>query len=313
MTLSVREEDEREVREGELRCGSCGRSFPIVRGVVDFLDPADEALRREIEGWHALAGPLGDGLVATMAALPWYPHDPWIHLAADFFQIFEHVSFEGRRVVDLGAGRTWASRFLATVGRAREVVAVDVLTRKYLGLETADLFFEQDGIHFERIRADVHRLPLAQGWADAAVGVAVAHHSGRLEELFAEIRRVLRPGGLFVMVSEPVKKASIEARRPETAETAHGIDEHVYSLAEYTAALRSAGFRHRLLSPRTIRYRLLYRDAAFDSGLPAILRALSRRPSGRSLIASLLEGRLTAPLVYRYSSLPLSLIAEREP
>ncbi|MBI5446373.1 MAG: class I SAM-dependent methyltransferase, partial [Deltaproteobacteria bacterium] len=272
-------------------------------------DPSDESLRREVDGWHTMAGPLGDDLVPTMSALPWYPHEPWTHVAPDFFQLFEHVSFEGRRVVDLGAGRTWASRFLATVGRAGEVVAVDVLTRKYLGLETADVFFQQDGIHFERLRGDVHRLPLVDGWADAVVGVAAVHHSGRLEDLFAEIRRILRPGGLFVMVSEPVKKASIPDRQPQNAETAHGINEHMYSFAEYTSELRRAGFSYDLLSPRTVRYRLLYRDDDFESGLPPALRKISRSKAGRGAIARLLRGRRTGPLLYRYCNLPLSLIA----
>ena len=312
LAIAVREEDGREIREGELRCESCGRVYPIVRGVIDFLDPADESLRREIEGWHAMAGPLGDGLVPTMTALPWYPHEPWVHVAPDFFQLFEHLSFEGSRVVDLGSGRTWASRFLSTVGRAREVVAVDVLTRKYLGLETADVYFDQDGVHFERIRGDVHGLPLADGWADAVVGVAAVHHSGRIDDLFAEVRRVLRPGGLFAMVSEPVKKASIPDRQPQNEETAHGINEHMYSLAEYTGALRRAGFRHRLLSPRTVRYRLLYRDAEFESGLPRLLRAASRRDWGRAALARMLKGCITGPLVYRYANLPLSLIAEKQ-
>lgn len=311
LAIAAREEDGREVREGELRCESCGRVYPIARGIVDFLDPLDESLRREIDGWHAMAGSLGDGLVPTMTALPWYPHEPWVHVAPDFFQLFEHISFEGSRVVDLGAGRTWASRFLATVGRAREVVAVDVLTRKYLGLETADVYFEQDGIHFERVRGDVHRLPLADGWADAFVGVAAVHHSGRIDDLFAEVRRVLRPGGLFAMVSEPVKKASIPDRQPQNEETAHGINEHMYSLSEYTDALRRAGFRHRLLSPRTVRYRLLYRDTEFESGLPPLLRTAPGRGWGRAVLARLLNGRFTGPLVYRYANLPLSLIAEK--
>ncbi len=311
LAITARDEDEQEVREGALTCGACGRVYPIVGGIVDFLDLADESLRREIDGWHAMAGPLSDGLVPTMTALPWYPHEPWVHVAPDFFQLFEHVSFEGSRVVDLGSGRTWASRFLSTVGRAREVVAVDVLTRKYLGLETADVYFEQDGVHFERVRGDAHGLPLADGWADAVVGVAAVHHSGRIDDLFAEVRRVLRPGGVFAMVSEPVKKASIPDRQPQNEETAHGINEHMYSLAEYTGALRRAGFRYRLLSPRTVRYRLLYRDAEFESGLPALLRATSRRNWGRAALARLLKGRLTGPLVYRYANLPLSLIAER--
>ncbi len=61
LSLSVGSEDDREVRAGALACGGCERRFAIREGIADFLDPADEVLRREIAGWHTLAGELGEG------------------------------------------------------------------------------------------------------------------------------------------------------------------------------------------------------------------------------------------------------------
>ena len=119
LALEVASEDAVEVREGALRCAGCRRVFPIRAGIGAFLDPADDVIRREIEGWHTLAGELGESLVPTMTALPHYPHEPWPHTAPDFFQVFEVVDFASRRVVDFGAGRTWSTRFLMTLGRAR--------------------------------------------------------------------------------------------------------------------------------------------------------------------------------------------------
>jgi ubiquinone/menaquinone biosynthesis C-methylase UbiE/uncharacterized protein YbaR (Trm112 family) len=309
-TLAVAEEDGREVREGELRCGSCGRSFSVHRGIPDFLDPADEALAREVQGWIQLAGPLDEGLVPVMTALPYFPHAPWPHVAPDFFQVFEHVDFSGQRVVDIGAGRTWSTRFLMTLGRAREAVAVDVLTTRFLGLETADIFLQQDGIHFERVRGDVHRLPLPDAWADAVFACASVHHSSDLDALFAEVRRVLRPGGRFIFVSEPAKSEAISGNRPHNVETELGINEHFYSLREYEAAFRRTGFRVRRLVPRTIHYRLVYRDPDFEAGLPQWIRNLIGTAWGRAVFKRLLRSRIAGPLLYRRCSLPLSVIAE---
>jgi SAM-dependent methyltransferase len=300
-----------EVREGSLRCPRCGPAYTIGKGIVDALDPKDEALRREIEGWHKLAGELGEGLVPTMTALPYYPHPPWPHLAPDFFQVFEHVSFEGRRVVDIGAGRAWSSRHIAGLGRAREVVAVDVLTRRFLGLETADVFFAEDKRHFERIRGDLHRVPLHDGWADLVFSAAAIHHSPDPARLFAEVYRLLKPGGAFVFMAEPSKKASIPERQPQNEETAVGINEHIYSYAEYLGPLRALGFRARHLAPRSVRYRLLYPDPDFMAGLTPTLRRLARYALGQKLVARLVRGRFTGPLVYRYASLPLSVIARK--
>jgi len=297
------------VRDGRLTCGACGREYDVMNGVVHMLDPADETLTREVGGWIELAGPLGEHLVPTMTALPYYPHDPWPATAPDFFQIFEHVRLAGARVVDVGAGRTWSSRYLATIGRAREVVAVDVLTTRFLGLETADVYLAEDGVLFERVRADVHQIPLPDGWADAVVSVASIHHSGDLPRLFGEVWRILRPGGAFVFVSEPCKKASIPDRQPRNAETAHGINEHIYSFAEYAGALAKAGFRSRHIVPRSVAYRLLYPDDEFMSGLPALVRRLTDSEAGRAAFMRLLGSRLTGRLIYRWANLPLSVVA----
>jgi ubiquinone/menaquinone biosynthesis C-methylase UbiE/uncharacterized protein YbaR (Trm112 family) len=310
LSLVVTAEDAREVRAGELRCG-CGNVFPIHEGIPDFLDPDDATLASEVKGWSQLAGPLHEGLVPVMTALPCFPHAPWPHVAPDFFQIFEHVDFTGQRVVDLGAGRTWSSRFLKTLGRAAEVVAVDVLTTRFLGLETAEIFLEIDGIHFERLRGDAHRLPLADGWADTVFSCAAVHHSSDIDRLFAEVSRVLRPGGRLIFVSEACKKAAIPGNKPHNVETEAGINENFYSLAEYRDALRRNGFRCRRLAPRTVRYRLLYPDADFLDGAPGPIRRLSRIAWGRGLIYRLLSGRMTGEWLYKYWSLPLSMLAEK--
>ncbi len=311
MTLAVRAEDEREVREGELTCGACGRTFPVRAGIPDFLDGGDETLAREVRGWTQLAGQLHEGMVAQVAALPCFPHPPWPHVAPDFFQIFEHVDFAGGRVVDIGAGRTWSTRFLATIGKASQAVAVDALTTRFLGLETADVFFEQDRSYFERLRADIHHLPLPDGWADAVFSCAAIHHSGDLPALFGEVARVLRPGGVFVFVCEPAKRVSIPGNVPQNEETAVGINEHFYSLAEYMRALRRAGLRARRLVPRTIGYRLLYPDDALVGSAPRDVRWLARRSTGRALLQRLLRNRAGGAWLYRRWSLPLSAIARK--
>src|SRR5262249_760411 len=303
-------EDEREVREGRIVC-RCGAEVPIQNGVLDFLDPNDERLRREVEGWIAMAGSLPDHLVTQMTALPYYPHDPWLEFAPDFFQIFGHFSFEGKRVIDLGAGRTWSSRHLATIGRAADVIAVDVLTTKYLGLETADIFFHDDGIFFERVRADLHRMPFPDEWADVVFSCASLHHSSDLTALYREARRVLRPGGHLIFLSEPSKKASIQETQPQNAETAHGINEHIYSLSEYLRPLRRAGFSHRRLVPRSIRHKLIYPRKDFQETIPKPLLPLTRSERGRDLLEWIVGHRATGALLYRFWSLPLTVIAKK--
>jgi SAM-dependent methyltransferase len=311
LRLEVVEEDASEVRSGKLVCSSCAALYPIVRGIPDFIDSTDRVLAEEVAGWIQLAGQLGDHLIPTMTALPSYPRGPWPLVAPDFFQIFECFDFSGRKVLDLGAGRTWSTRYLVGLGKPAEAVAVDIMTEKFLGLETAEIFFAEDQIFFERLRADGHRLPLVDGWADVVFSCAAIHHSSDLDRLFAEVHRVLRPGGLLLFVSEPSKRESIAVRKPDNEETAVGINENIYTLAEYRRALDRAGFSSRRLVPRSLSYRLRVTDPEFGQDMPRRIVPWTRSELGRRLLLRLLRTRLVGDWLYRIWSLPLTMAATR--
>lgn len=115
----------------------------------------------------------------------------------------------------------------------------------------------------------------------------------------------------MIFVGEPSKRASIEATQPDNEETAHGINEYVYSLAEYRVALIDAGFTYRRLVPRSIRYRILYRDGAIASQIPRFLERLLYSERGRDWIQALLANRWVGDWLYRVWSLPLTVIAKK--
>jgi len=186
-----------------------------------------------------------------------------------------------------------------------------VLTKKYLGLETADLFSREDRIFFERVRADLHHIPLANGWADVVFSYASLHHSHDLPALYEVVDRVLRPGGHLIFLSEPSKRESIEENQPENAETEHGINEYIYSYAEWLQPLRKRGFRVRRLVPRSIRHHLVNHRPAYYMAIPRLLRPLTWTERRRDLLERLQGGFLTGRLLYRYWSLPLTLIAQK--
>jgi ubiquinone/menaquinone biosynthesis C-methylase UbiE len=60
--------------------------------------------------------------------------------------------------------------------------------------------------------ADAEHLPFADSSVDLVVGHAVLHHVPDLDALFAEVNRVLRPGGRFVFCGEPTQKGDVIAR-----------------------------------------------------------------------------------------------------
>jgi ubiquinone/menaquinone biosynthesis C-methylase UbiE len=69
------------------------------------------------------------------------------------------------------------------------------------------------GFEVEGRVADAERLPYDDASFDLVIGHAVLHHIPDLERAFAEILRVLKPGGRFVFAGEPTKHGDFVARR----------------------------------------------------------------------------------------------------
>lgn len=102
-----------------------------------------------------------------------------------------HFRPEPGRVLDLGCATGSASRGLQALLPGAQVVALDAAR----GLLARAQARGQPGVH--PVCADLRQLPLA----GRSVGLVFANLSigwaGRLEPLFNELRRVLRPGGLL--------------------------------------------------------------------------------------------------------------------
>ena len=55
----------------------------------------------------------------------------------------------------------------------------------------------------ETIESDMMRLPFPDGSVDYVVGCAFLHHLPHPAGFMGEVKRVLRPGGTFVIIGEP--------------------------------------------------------------------------------------------------------------
>ena len=69
----------------------------------------------------------------------------------------------------------------------------------YVGIEPSDGFFDAANAALRRIRAEPSRVPLPEDTADAIVSLAGLHHEPDLAAVFAEFKRLLRPGGRAVI------------------------------------------------------------------------------------------------------------------
>ena len=104
------------------------------------------------------------------------------------------------RVADLGAGNCWLSYRLAL--RGHRPIAIDILGDPLDGLAAGRHY--QASTPFPRVNAEFDDLPLASGSVDLAIYNASIHYSTDYRGTLSAIRRVLSPGGTFLIVDSPV-------------------------------------------------------------------------------------------------------------
>lgn len=270
LALHAQSSDEREVREGTLRCGACGREFAVSRGVGELLYEPPEHILKEAAGLERFAAQMReDGWDRELVArLPNLEHGYWYVQARSMHQLLTSIPFAaGQSILDVGSNTCWASNHFAE--RGLRAIALDIATVEPQGLYTADWFIEDGEVYFERILGSMDAIPLVSGSLDYVYCCQVLHHNdlASLRRTFAEIFRVLRPGGRLLMVNETLKTLrDPHGVHDEGVEQYEGY-EHAHWAWRYRWEATRAGFLTEVAEPH---YRPFFGDAtlAIPEGIP---------------------------------------------
>ncbi len=302
--------NEHEIREGTVTCCTCHTAYPVSNGIVDLMPNPDQTIQNEQKGWSELLGETSEELIDTMLQLPHYGEDPlWISVAKSFDDIMEKVDFNGKKVLDIGAGRCWSTRHMVLAG-ASYAVGVDIITERFIGLETADIFLEHDNIYFERLIGDMNNLPVRPATFDIAFMTATLHHTSDPNQAMQEVADTLVPGGIAILINEPVGGLRQKNTLDGCVEIEHGINENVYSLREYLNAARQAGLRPSIYLSPVVKdelsnnpNQLVHRFGRL--GRYALL-PMWRYAFGQRLISGIL-----LPFLHLAANMPLTMIAQK--
>lgn len=118
----------------------------------------------------------------------------------------------GERVVDVGSGGGFDT-FLAAaaVGEEGSVVGVDTTPEMLERARAAAVAVGRQNVEFREGLAEA--LPVEDGWADVVISNGVLNLVADKRQAFAEIHRVLRPGGVLqfadIANGEPVPEEAI--------------------------------------------------------------------------------------------------------
>ena len=283
--------DPYEIVAGQIVCAACSAAFPVRHGYCDLLHNPSEPVRGELAAQREIErrGSTPDPAAAapSILRLPDGNPDAEEHAPLVRYAVSALCPNGNETVLDLGAGLGWTSAMFARAGC--RCVLVDI----YSTVLEAGRCFAQNGAYFDRLLADMSRLPLRPGAFDAVFANAAVHHTPDLDATLREAARVLKPGGRLMFVNEPVV-GRWETRRPAEFGADYrkdGICERAYTTGQWHHAFRQAG-----LDPD---FKIL--DVGFDekirrrAAMPAYARfpckqalALLRNSSARRCVLKLL-------------------------
>lgn len=116
-----------------------------------------------------------------------YGEQPWMH------ETFRFERFEGASVLEIGVGLGTDHMQFARAGAT--MTGIDLTPRC---LELTRRRCELEGIRSDLRLMDAESLDFDDNTFDAVYSFGVLHHVVSTERAFAEVRRVLRPGGVFI-------------------------------------------------------------------------------------------------------------------
>jgi len=186
---------------------------------------------------------------------------------------------EGEALVELGAG---FGRLADLYRGYKRVILLD-FARSQL-LQAHKRFGEGKFIY---LAADIYRLPLASSAFDTAVTVRVLHHIADIPAALAEVHRILKPEGTYVL--EYANKRNLKEifryllgrsqKRPFSCEPLEYLDMHFnFHPAYISASLHEAGFA--LEEELAVsQFRLPFLKRLFSPRLLAYLDGLLQKPT----------------------------------
>lgn len=118
-------------------------------------------------------------------------NDHYEHFYTRHFGI-EKDDYKGKVIMDLGCGPRGSLEWATTAART---IGVDPLANAYLELGAREH-------RMEYIAAPAEKIPLKDGECDAVFSFNSLDHVEDVERVIGEIKRVTRPGGIFLLLVE---------------------------------------------------------------------------------------------------------------
>jgi len=174
-------------------------------------------------------------------------------------RILEGLSLTGKTILDIGCGSGGIALHLVERHGAANATGFDV---ERPVIETATQRAARRGLggRVRFVQAAPGPLPFADGSFDVVFSKDALVHVSDKDALFAEIFRVLRPGGVFAASNWMISHDGEPSPDMKAYVAAEGLSFAMASPRRYAQAMRRAGFEDVIIRDRNSWYREVARD-----------------------------------------------------
>jgi len=154
------------------------------------------------------------------------------------------------KALDIGAGQGISSYALAKDGW--DVIALEPDPSDLVGTGAINRLAEENQLQITITGNAGEKIPFEDASFDFVLARQVLHHANDLPQLCAEVFRVLKPGGMFIVARDHVISSPGDLPKFLDIHPLHKLygGEHAYQLGEYVDAIQAAGFEvERVLRP----------------------------------------------------------------
>ncbi len=152
------------------------------------------------------------------------------------------LEFRGR-ILEIGAGGAWLSAELSKQPKVVEVIATDVRPEP-LREQAPKVFraLNANAAKITRMPADFHQLDFPDNHFDFVVCSAVLQHAASVVQVLREAKRVLKPGGQFVALREPIwPRMKLKSSARKVGRSPGARQQPLFTLSHYRELFKQAG------------------------------------------------------------------------
>jgi ubiquinone/menaquinone biosynthesis C-methylase UbiE len=194
-----------DVSAQSIRCRSCAADFAYELGIPVLIDKEKfdvQNLNEDKEEKHQNEqGPIYDSNPTLRSFKVYWP-------IREFLQVVKKIPLHNdMKILELAGGLGWALSgyclWASSKGFHPQFYLSDVSA---WFLEKSSYFIEElklNPAQVKRYAFDAENIPFEDGSLDMVIVNAAFHHFKETEKVIAEVARILKPGGTFLLVDEP--------------------------------------------------------------------------------------------------------------